>query len=83
MKMSVEHYAALSKAVTSLLDVDPDLVQRFKEKGYSPMRIRWDAYWACDLDKHLLYSAGYSDDHIDTALRKIVADWEATYARQQ
>jgi hypothetical protein len=72
MKMTPEHYAYLEAAIRA---VDtPEL--RAKAKGWTPKRYRWNltyiaklSPWICStLYKYL------DDDHIDTALRRIVPD---------
>lgn len=35
-------------------------------------RLRWDLLWASRFETVRLYALGYNDDHIDTALRKIL-----------
>lgn len=69
MKMSREHYDMLSKNIKS---IDADLKQeykRYKKAGMSDRRFRWDVFWA---SKTRFPVDTYTDEHIDTALRKIL-----------
>lgn len=58
---NVKLYSALKLAV---LPVMP-------KEGMNSMRVRWDALWASKFDVTILHSAGYNDNHIDTALKLI------------
>ncbi len=74
MKMTPEHYQHLRDAITPL--DTPEHRSAYAAKGYTAKRYRWDlmyaarlSQWACDN----LYSY-LNDDHIDTALKRIVLD---------
>ena len=60
MKMSTEHYRELEAAC-----------HRFLPLAENTERMRWDMLWASNFPVNKLYNAGLTDDHIDTALRKI------------
>jgi len=80
MKITVNHYNALKQAIDALLEANPDLPDRYRNGQYPRadktkdlnQRFRWDLFWAVrhqfdvDLWSYLL------DEHIDTALRRIV-----------
>lgn len=49
----------------------------YRERGFSPLRFRFDwmygavsSRWVCDV----VYPTGCNDDHIDTALRRVVRE---------
>lgn len=62
MRMSKELYRELDNAVRPFLHLN----------SANTMRHRWDMLWASKFDVRKFYDAGLNDDHIDTALRKIV-----------
>jgi hypothetical protein len=41
--------------------------------GDENTRQRWDLFWRSDYPIQRLYDAGLNDDHIDTALRRIIS----------
>lgn len=43
-------------------------------QGQTPMRIRWDILWSALGREPLGYSGGLTDEHIDTALRRIMRE---------
>ena len=64
MKIHPQDYIALRNAVLP-----------FRAQGNPmTMRDRWDMLWRSGFDIAPLYRAGLNDDHIDTALRRIVKD---------
>lgn len=73
MKIKPEHFAKLQSAIRPL-----DTKERralYLENSLSDKRYRWDLTYAAGLSPFIcadLY-AYLNDDHIDTALRKIVA----------
>lgn len=76
MKMSKDLYNRLDKHIKELMTLNPHLYNAYKEAGLSDIRYRWDLFWA--VQKHFKTDdhrpsefSGLSDDHIDTALRKI------------
>lgn len=60
---NVELYSALKLAVEPVMPKD----------GANSERKRWDALWASKFDVSKIYKAGFSDHHIDTALKQIAA----------
>lgn len=72
MKMLPEHYARIEAAIHAKLNATPGAWENYKARGLSEMRFRWDVLHACCISTGFLYNAGLNDDHIDTALRKIV-----------
>lgn len=74
MKMTKDHYDELKRHVGWFFN--PDNYSYYQEKGFSDMRFCWDAIQASDLDFwvcHYLYPY-LNDNHIDTALRKIMKE---------
>lgn len=74
MKITKEHYEHLKAALKQVHS--EDLQQQYKAMGFSDKRYRWDltyrariGQWICDT----LY-VYMNDDHIDTALRSIIAE---------
>jgi hypothetical protein len=80
MKISKAHYETMKAAVDQVILAAPKAEESYRSHGLSPMRFRWDCLrsavidgkpgiqWLCDT----LYPAGLNDDHIDTALRRIL-----------
>ena len=73
MKMSATSYAALREFVKPVMT--PETLAACP---YSPMRYRWDCLWAtvpsqwvCD---QLYDKENLNDEHIDTALRKLMEE---------
>jgi|TARA_R110000803_G_scaffold107781_2_gene175929 hypothetical protein len=52
----------------------PELTKLYKDKGLSMYRMRWDILWCKGIDKtwRQAWCKPYNDEHIDTALRKII-----------
>ena len=77
MKMKLEHFAQLETSIKSL---DSEERRRFYKEGRHAnadkvkdldKRYRWDLFYIASLPVQELY-AYLNDDHIDTALRKLV-----------
>lgn len=80
MKISEKHYRTLKAAIDRVTRTSPDAEQTYRLHGFTLKRFRWDCLraasidgkpgirWICDT----LYPAGLNDDHIDTALRRIL-----------
>ena len=79
MKVTKEDYGELRRAIMPsmmMIEAGPARV-RYDQEGLSAERRRWDAFWngtaladgGQDLRARIV--AGYNDDHIDTALRRI------------
>ena len=87
MKIKPEHYTELSAAV--LGQYSEAAARKYQAAGLSPMRFRWDMLWASririgdgrGMDGLPIYEYA-NDDHIDTALRRIMQQagdiWAAT-----
>jgi hypothetical protein len=71
MKMSAIDFGELKKAVLEVLDENPDMEKEYAKLGLSPKRYRWDALWLSGVEVTKYYDY-LNDDHIDTALRKIL-----------
>lgn len=81
MRIGSAHYAHIRDAINAL---DRDKITAHKEalRGDGrvkdlEMRFRWDLLWASGLSRWIsdtLYPTGVNDDHIDTALRKVVRE---------
>ena len=79
MKVTTAHRTALAEAI-ALFD-KPEHRERYAKGDFVradkvqdvDMRYRWDLYWAAGGYRILGWDpAGYTTDHIDTALRSIV-----------
>lgn len=77
MKITQEHYEAMREAMRPLGMVIPDhrqwLYGQPKVKDVEK-RLRWDLLYASRYDGVKDLYTYLNDDHIDTALRKIVAE---------
>lgn len=84
MKMRKEHFDTVKKAMLDLEFKGKGMAtweKKYREELYlTAMRFRWDWFWqstfsAAEYSKLLPELYGYlNDDHIDTALNKIVED---------
>lgn len=79
MKMRKDHFETLKKHVLETLEKYPNAKQEYADAEYSPKRFRWDALHATRINgerscKWICSNLYYylNDDHIDTALRRIV-----------
>jgi len=74
MKIKQEHFKYIEAKIGIFLTANSMLKKEYNERGLSAMRFRWDVLRFADLTNFLcdiLYN--YLDDnHIDTALRKII-----------
>ena len=81
MKFTKEHYALLRVAIGRLRELSPSVTAKtYVDSGLSPERFRWDSFWAATAltsgsvdgpELRRIISKNYSDNHIDTALRRI------------
>lgn len=86
MKIKPEHYEVLAKSVNNVIQLFPGTEMEYRAAGFSPMRLRWDLFWASGLkigqshnapdepEAKAMYLPIYdyaNDDHVDTALRAI------------
>ena len=71
LKIKKADYLELAKAISKVLESEPDIRQKYKNEGLSDERFRWDMLWESCFDTNLLYSY-LNDSHIDTALRHIL-----------
>lgn len=82
MKIKPEHYAHIKTCISELKEkIKPHreyLIKEGKAKDIEK-RLRWDMFWATK-QTHWVCDNLYSymnDDHLDTALRHIMAELEA------
>lgn len=80
MKMTPEHYAKLEAGCKAVIAAHPDIAATYAKAGLTPKRRNWDildaatidgvtgSQWVCSLYSYL------NDDHVDTALRRIMAN---------
>ena len=73
MKIKREDYDLLRQAVFGTLKKYPGIREEYRKQGLSDMRFRWDLLWRSNLNFSSMYSY-LNDDHIDTALRRIVKE---------
>ena len=74
MKIKPEHLEHLRQLVTP--HDTPEARKLAIEQGHNNMRYRWDCLWAAKQSRWVcdnLYPY-INDDHIDTALRRIIPD---------
>ena len=74
MKIKPEHFEKLKTDCLQVMHDNPDAKEEYKVAGLSEKRFRWDLLYAAKLSPWIcdnLYSY-LNDEHIDTALRKIV-----------
>jgi hypothetical protein len=78
MKISQEHYAYMRDAISGVVEkAGRKELAAFKETQKTERQFRWNLLWAAKISMWIsdtLYPLGVKDDHIDTALRKIVAE---------
>lgn len=74
MKMHRQDYLALESAILQRFTAADRVAiwSRYVARGLSATRFRWDMLHASGFDTRPLYAAGLNDDHIDTALRRIL-----------
>ena len=81
MKMTIEHYTELKVSIAKIPEDHFKKHKQFIIKEGKAIdinkRLRWDCFWfacknECDLS-HDLYEY-LNDDHVDTALKKIIKD---------
>lgn len=91
MKLKPEDYAHLKKTITSFL-ITHNLSDHRSRINYHQAcpdthvidvekRLRWDLCYMAHLTEYIcmkIYPYA-NDDHIDTALRKIMKEWEASH----
>lgn len=77
MKIKPEHYEHLRDTLTGIVDRNRAQVEEyFSRDTMTPMRKRWDLLHAARLSPWIsstLYPY-MNDDHLDTALRRIVSE---------
>jgi hypothetical protein len=71
MKMKPTDFAALTTACNAVLAKHPQAKSQYETFGFSHKRFRWDVLSQSGFATNSLYSY-LSDDHIDTALRRII-----------
>ena len=83
MKIKPEHYATLKEAIRTTLSQNPTSHEVYRKEGFTEMRFRWDLLWASKVGEQTIsrwisdtiYEYA-NDEHIDTALRRIVKELE-------
>lgn len=91
LKMKDEHYTQLRDSLTTILPKLKSSEEPYKDGGLSPMRFRWDALRASGLRagdsvgmRTLWPVYDYlNDEHIDSALRAIMAEFGLEWAAQK
>lgn len=90
MKITPADYCKLREAVCGVLDAGKLAPGTYRSANLTPKRFRWDCLWASGLkigdgigiQGDINVYAYANDDHIDTALRRIMRergeDWGAT-----
>ena len=71
MKMTKEDFEKVKRAVKEVIDENPNMQAEYERLDLTPMRYRWDVLWLSGFKITSLYHY-LNDDHIDTALRRIV-----------
>lgn len=74
MRITKNHYEMLEKAIKPL--DTPERRDAYKKHGLTDLRYRWDLLWGSGICKTYWMQEVYAycnDDHIDTALRRIVS----------
>ena len=82
MKISKDHFETMRTAVLATIDRIPDCRERYMEAGLSNMRLNFDLWYASRVNGERpeawvcreLYPLGVNDDHIGTALARIVGN---------
>lgn len=80
VKITTEHYVHMKQAMAEVAARVPIAAYRAANPTFSEKRIRWDYSYAAKLSPWVcqnLYSY-VNDEHIDTALRHIVAELEVS-----
>lgn len=78
LSLTEDEYNTLRDMIGEIWSLDAR--RSYAERGLSHMRFRWDCYWAVqDRDKRWeitkgIYDRGLNDNHIDSALKRIVGD---------
>jgi hypothetical protein len=78
VKMTAEHYTVLKERCEEFLPFVPDLRKRLASNpGVKnvELRLMWDVYHAAQIYKVYTYQQwNYTDKHIETAMKKIMAE---------
>jgi hypothetical protein len=81
VKFPDKEYTQLKHLSFLQLSFNPDLRLRYQSEGFSDARFRWDLMWSIvdsgAFDLKRLYNSPYNlnDEHVDTALRRIVSSY--------
>lgn len=87
MKISADKISYMETKIKEGLDgLDIEALEgTYKRGDLTPRRFRWDCLWTAKLSQWIsdnVYKDGGNDEHIDTALRKIMTnmklEWAAT-----
>ena len=80
MKINKIHYIYMRDKMAPVIQADPLIFKKYKDKGLSQKRLRWDAMHSAGLLSFVcdeLYPY-LNDNHIDTALRSIIKQLSTT-----
>lgn len=72
MKMRDSDFSRLKRLIDGVISANPNMKREYMELGLTSKRYRWDLLWLSRFEVVELYDY-LNDDHIDTALRKIVS----------
>lgn len=76
MKMTHTRFQDLQAHIQAFLTSrnlsEDEVTEHYHARGLSPKRARWDVLYASKYPAGVCYDEGLNDDHIDTALRRIM-----------
>ena len=79
MKATKDQLAFLVDAIRKVPNVRW-IATEYQDRGLSPMRFRWDAFWASKIGTGIFYDSGMHDEHIDTTLRAAMRELGIVWA---
>jgi hypothetical protein len=71
MKMTSTDYEELKLEIIDTLNENPNMRAEYEKLGLTNKRYRWDLLWLSGVDVTKYYHY-LNDDHIDTALRRLL-----------
>ncbi len=78
MKVSQEQYEHIRDAVSGVVSKNgPEKIAAFRATQTTERQFRWNLLWAAGISAWIaseLQDHGVKDDHIDTALRKVMKE---------
>ena len=90
MKISSDHYKVIEAACRAVLQANPAItLATYQAQGLSAMRFNFDVFYAasiggqraCKWVSDVLYPTGANDEHLGTALKRIMGN-DGLSARQ-